>query len=69
MTQHSKRANSPSLPNSLWAGQTEATISIRAFAPSDFHEGETWELGLGDLPHLVSAGAPATTTITVSANP
>ena len=51
------------------AGQTEAIITVRAYAPSKFEEGETHELSFGALPDRVSAGATATATITVNTNP
>ena len=48
---------------------TEATISIVAWAPSDFQPGETYELSFGSLPERVSTGDRATATVTVNANP
>ena len=52
----------------LGAGRTEATISVRAYAPPDFQEGETYELSFRDLPDRVSAGTTATATVTVNTN-
>ena len=51
------------------ADDTEFTLTVVVSAVDAFDPGQTYRLSFGDLPDRVSAGTPATATVTVNVSP
>ncbi len=58
----------PTSGAAFYESETEFTLTVVIWAWEEFDPDQTYRLSFGGLPHRVSAGNPATATITVNAN-